>query len=138
MALETNEIEDRFEEAARTLRRLPNPPGSGPKGYGNAWPAYVQDARHAYGYHEVQMRVVPSAADIQNMEECIAWLGWLSPDDARIVWMRAEGARWKQVCWRIGVARSTAHRRWAAALLTVAKNLEKNGVKRKNGLTYAS
>lgn len=131
MALETNEIEDRFEEAARTLRRLPNPPGSGPKGYGNAWPAYVQDARHAYGYHEVQMRVVPSAADIQNMEECIAWLAWLSPDDARIVWMRAEGARWKQVCYRVGVARSTAHRRWAAALLTVAKNLEARANKRK-------
>ena len=138
MALETNEIEDRFEEAARTLRRLPNPPGSGPKGYGNAWPAYVQDARHAYGYHEVQMRVVPSAADIQNMEECIAWLGWLSADDARIVWMRAEGARWKQVCWRIGVARSTAHRRWAAALLTVAKNLEKNEATRKRIRSHAS
>jgi hypothetical protein len=127
MGLETNEIEDRFEEAARTLRRLPNPPGSGPKGYGNAWPAYVQDARHAYGYHEAQLRVVPSAADIQAMEECIEWLAWLSPDDARIVWMRAEGARWKQVCWRVGVARSTAHRRWAAALLTVAKHLRSRG-----------
>jgi hypothetical protein len=124
MALETNEIEDRFEEAARTLRRLPNPPGSGPKGYGNAWPEYVQDAWHAYGYHEAQMRVVPSASDIQQMEECLDWLAWLKPDDARIVWMRAEGARWKQVCWRIGVVRSTAHRRWAAALLTVAKHLE--------------
>ena len=131
MTLETNEIEDRFEEAARTLRRLPSPPGSGPKGYGNAWPAYVQDARHAYGYHEVQMRVVPSASDIQDMEECIEWLAWLKPDDARIVWMRAEGARWRQVCWRVGIARSTAHRRWAAALLTVAKNLEARGRKKR-------
>ncbi len=26
------EVEDRFEEAARTLRRLPDPPGSGPRG----------------------------------------------------------------------------------------------------------
>lgn len=134
MTLETNEIEDRFEEAARTLRRLPNPPGSGPKGYSGSWPAYVQDSRHAYGYHDVQMRVIPSAEDIQLMEECIEWLSWLSPDDARIVWMRAEGARWKQVCWRVGVARSTAHRRWVAALLTVAMNLKKKSRKRKRAL----
>ena len=125
MGLSTTEIEDRFEDAARTLRRLPNPPGSGPRGYGQSWPDYIQDAKHAYGYHEAQMRVVPSAMDIQDMEECFEWLSWLKPDDARIVWMRAEGARWKQVCGRVGVVRSTAHRRWAAALLTVQKRLRK-------------
>ena len=125
MGLSTSEIEDRFEDAARTLRRLPNPPGSGPRGYGQSWPDYVQDAKHAYGYHEATIRVAPSALDIQHMEECFEWLSWLKPDDARIVWMRAEGARWKQVCYRIGVVRSTAHRRWAAALLTVQKRLRK-------------
>jgi len=49
-AITPSDLEDLFEEAAHTLRRLPNPPGSGPKGYGSAWPDYVQDARHAYGY----------------------------------------------------------------------------------------
>lgn len=129
MGLSTSEIEDRFEDAARTLRRLPNPPGSGPRGYGQSWPDYVQDAKHAYGYHEATIRVAPSASDIQNMEECFEWLSWLKPDDARIVWMRAEGARWKQVCGRVGVVRSTAHRRWAAALLTVVKRrkLDRSG-----------
>lgn len=121
MGLSTTEVEDRFEDAARTLRRLPNPPGSGPRGYCQSWPDYIQEAKHAYGYHEAQIRVLPSAVDIQDMEECFEWLSWLKPDDARIVWMRAEGARWKQICCRVGVVRSTAHRRWAAALLTVAK-----------------
>ncbi|MDO5606809.1 MAG: DUF6362 family protein, partial [Paracoccus sp. (in: a-proteobacteria)] len=91
------DIEDRFEEAALTLRRLPNPPGSGPRGYGSAWPEYIHEAKHAYGYHEARMRVVPNPAEIQRMEECLTWLRWLEPDDARIVWMRAEGCRWKQV-----------------------------------------
>ncbi len=59
------------------------------------------------------------------MEECFDWLLMLNPEDARIVWLRAEGARWRQVCIRAGVVRSTAWRRWVAALLTISKKLEK-------------
>ena len=69
------------------------------------------------------MRVVPSARDIQRMEDCIGWLSYLDPEDARIVWLRAVGVRWRQVCIRAGVVRSTAWRRWAASLLTIAKHL---------------
>ena len=125
MSISPREIEDRFEEAAYTLKRLPNPTGSGPRGYGKSWPEYVHEAKDAYGYHEVQMRVVPSAAAIHRMDECIDWLRLLAPEEARIVWMRAEGARWRQVCIRAGCVRSTAWRRWAAALLTVAKHLNR-------------
>lgn len=86
----------------------------------------VHDAKHAYGYTpERPMRVIPSAAAISRMEECFDWLLLLNPEDARIVWLRAEGARWRQVCIRAGVVRSTAWRRWVAALLTIAKKLEK-------------
>jgi hypothetical protein len=133
MPITPREIEDRFEDAALTLRRLPNPPGSGPRGYGVSWPDYVQEAKHAYGYAEARMRVIPSASDIQKMEDCIAWLHLLDPEDARIVWLRAEGVRWRQVCYRAGVVRSTAWRRWAAALLTIAKHLnaqEKSAVRK--------
>lgn len=118
-------IEDRMEEAALTLRRLPNPPGSGPKGFGQSWPEYVHEARHAYGYHETRMRVIPSAAEIQRMEECIDWLRFIGPEEARIVWLRAEGWRWRQVCIQAGCVRQTAWRRWVAALQTIANHLNK-------------
>lgn len=118
-------IEDRMEEAALTLRRLPNPPGSGPKGFGQSWPEYVHDAKHAYGYHETRMRVIPSAAEIQRMEECIDWLRFIGPEEARIVWLRAEGWRWRQVCIQAGCVRQTAWRRWVAALQTIANHLNK-------------
>lgn len=124
------EIEDRFEEAALTLRRLPNPPGSGARGHGRSWPEYVHEAKHAYGYEDARMRVVPSAAEIQRMEETIAWLMLIvgkdeaaAIDDRRIVWMRAEGYRWRQVCRQIGCVRSTAWRRWTAALVTISNRL---------------
>ncbi len=130
------EVEDRLEEAAVTLRRLPNPPGSGPKGHGSSWPEYVHEAKHAYGYHTTRLRVVPSARDIARMEEAIAWLLFIrDPDDRRIVWMRAEGVRWRDVCVNAGCCRSTAHRRWSAALLTISKALK---VKKKTEVTQSA
>lgn len=126
------EIEDRFEEAATTLRRLPNPPGSTPRSFGRSWPEYVHEAKHAYGYEEARMRVIPSAAEIQRMEEAIEWLRFIGGDDERIaaenrriVWMRAEGHRWRKICIQIGCVRSTAWRRWSASLLTIANHLNK-------------
>ena len=67
------EIEDRFEEAALTLKRLPNPPASGARGYGRSWPDYVHEAKHAYGYEPARMRVSPNAREIQRMEEALGW-----------------------------------------------------------------
>ena len=106
MALTPREIEDRFEEAAFTLRRLPE-----------------KDRPRGFAAAEAPMRVIPSAAAITRMEECFDWLLMLDPEDARIVWLRAEGVRWRQVCIRAGVVSSTAWRRWAASLLTIANRL---------------
>lgn len=123
------EIEQRLEEAALTLRRLPNPAGSGARGYGSSWPEVVREARHAYGYERARMRVVPSAREISRYEEAVGWLALLSdPVDRHIVWHRAEGYRWRQVCHRVGLARSTCGRRYAAALLTIEKALRVKGL----------
>ncbi len=124
-----SDLEDLFEEAARTLRRLPNPPGSGPKGYGSSWPEYIHEAKDAYGYEEAQMRVIPSAADIANMEICLDWLRLVKPEDAKIIWLRAEGHRWRYVCIEAGCVRQTAWRRWVAALATIANRV--NGGRRR-------
>ena len=122
MTLTPREIEDRFEEAAFTLRRLPE--RNRPRGYASSWPPVVHDAMQAYGYTPAApMRIVPSAAAITRMEECFDWLLILEPEDARIVWLRAEGVRWRQVCYRAGCVRTTAWRRWVASLLTIAKHL---------------
>ena len=44
-ALSRHEIEDRLEEEALTLRRLPMKDGL--NGFGSSWPEYVRDAKHA-------------------------------------------------------------------------------------------
>jgi len=66
---------------------------------------------------------LPSAASISKMEQCIDWLRLVDGEDARIVWLRAEGVRWRHICVRAGVTRQTAWRRWVAALQTIVSKL---------------
>jgi hypothetical protein len=115
------EVENRFEEAAATLRRLP---GIRVPGYFSTWPPIVRSIHEAFGWEPARFaRIPPTAAAISQMEETFTWLTWLEPDDARIVWLRAEGVRWKPICWRIGISRATAWRRWAAALIVISNRL---------------
>ena len=37
------------------------------------------------------------------------WLSWLDAEDAKLVWAAREQS-WKEVCWRFGIARTTAWR----------------------------
>lgn len=130
MTLTSGQIADRLEAAAYTLRRLPNPTGSGARGYGGSWPDVVQEARHAYGYNAARIRVTPSAQDIALMEEALGWLSFLpDPVDRRILWMRAENHRWRAICYRVGMVRQTCHRRALAAVLTIEKTLAAKGRK---------
>lgn len=125
--LTTAQITDRLEAAALTLRRLPNPPGSGARGYGSSWPDVVHDAHLAYGYDPAKVRVLPSPRDIQMMDEAIGWLSYLRhPVDRRILWMRAENHRWRTICYTVGLVRQTCHRRAVAAVLTIQKRLARD------------
>jgi hypothetical protein len=65
----------------------------------------------------------PSPAAISRMEETLGWLRWLKAEHAKLVWARTEGAPWKQICWRFGISRATAHRRWRYALSLIAYRL---------------
>ena len=114
-------VEERMEEAADTLRRLPE---TKVRGFFSTWPAIVRDYWEAYGWHEIRYRPAPPApAAIDRMDAAMVWLGWLPADDARLVWARACGLPWKAITWKLGVSRTTAWRYWAAALITIAARL---------------
>lgn len=51
------------------------------------------------------------------------WLSWLDPVDAGILRARAEGSPWKVICWRFGIGRATAHRRWQYGVSLIAWRL---------------
>jgi hypothetical protein len=58
-----------------------------------------------------------------NWMEALSWPRWLKAEYAKLVRARADGTPWKLICWRFGVARATAHRRWRYALRLIAYKL---------------
>ena len=122
MPITLSEVESRFEDAAYTLRHVKVERGA--RGFGSSWPEVARAALAAHDAENARpMRIVPSAASISKMEQCIDWLRLVDGEDARIVWLRAEGVRWRHICVRAGVTRQTAWRRWVAALQTIVNKL---------------
>jgi hypothetical protein len=115
-------VEERFEEAAFTLRRLPS---VRVQGYVSTWPAVIREFYEAYGSEPARIRLgPPTAAAITRMDEALEWLRWLDdPEDVRVVWARACGLPWKLLCYRFGAGRTTLWRRWSMAMITIAARL---------------
>jgi hypothetical protein len=114
-------VEQRLLEAADVLRRLPE---QRIQGYFSLWPRILHDFGDLVGQEQQKLRRPPPLPDaIDRMEEILPWLVWLSPEDAKLVWARAEGCPWKGICWRFGIGRATAHRRWEYALSLIAWRL---------------
>jgi hypothetical protein len=72
----------------------------------------ARDLRRALGRDDAQ----------HAARELHARLG-LDPVDAKIVWLRAGGERWKTICWKVGLARAAANEHWLYALCVIAWRL---------------
>lgn len=117
-------VEARIEEAADTLRRLPEQRLQTCR---STWPPIIRDFWEVYGAEPARLRLgPPPAAAIDRMDAALEWLRWLEQDDARIVWLRACGVRWKVIAWRMGVCRNKAWRTWVAALMAIATVLNQS------------
>ncbi|MBL8660602.1 MAG: helix-turn-helix domain-containing protein [Rhodospirillales bacterium] len=114
-------VAERLEEAAATLRRLPP---VRVRGFYSAWPRIVGDVCEAVEPDEVHLGP-PAPAAIDRMDQALRWLHWLEPDETRLVWLRAEGVRWKVITSRFRTGRSTLWRRWTGALIKIAGALNR-------------
>ncbi len=114
------QVAERFREAAQTAHRLPP---VRVQGYFNTWPTLLHQPWETLSMDDVIYRLPPDPAAIDRMEETMGWVPWLAEDDRHLVWMRAEGYRWRDICRRFGCDRTTAWRRWQKALQIVAKRL---------------
>jgi hypothetical protein len=116
------DIAARFQEAARTLRRLPPVMA---RGYFSAWPPIIRTVQEILDAEPMPMRLgPPNAAAIARLEETMGWIFLLdSETERRLVWLRAERVRWKQICARIGCKRTTAWQMYKVALLRIATKL---------------
>jgi hypothetical protein len=128
------QVEARLKEAADVLKRLPETKA---RGYSNLWPRVVHDFGDMVGQEaEPMRRPPPSAAAISRMEEALTWIRFLAIDDGKLVWARAERAPWKSICWRFGIARATANRRWKFGLSVIALRLNGRHVPAKRSKSF--
>ena len=116
-----DQVGERLAEAADVLKRLPDAKG---QGYFSTWPQIVHEFADLVGQEPPRLRrPPPSPAAISRMEQTFDWFVWLEPEDAKLVWARAEGTPWKPICWRFGLSRATAYRRWEYALSVITWRL---------------
>jgi hypothetical protein len=129
-----DKVEERITEAATVLRRLPPVRVAG---YFGTWPEIQRSQKEiAEGMPRPMRLPPPSTAAITRMEEAITWNAFLEPDDAHLMWARAEGARWKELCYRFGISRPTAHRRWEYALSVIVWRLNGRPINRKRSRAF--
>ena len=117
------QVAERFEAAVRTLRRLPP---VRVRGYISSWPEIIYTKREIAMMDQKPKRWPPTAEAISEIEETCKWINLLTEiDDRKIIWYRASRLPWKEICIKLGVARSTANWRWQNAILTITNKLNK-------------
>lgn len=116
------DVLERFEEAARTLKRLPTVKV---RGYFNTYPDVVRSAAEILQAEKLPMQLgPPTAGSISRMEETIQWIFYLEDEDERrLIWLRAERVRWKKICRCLGFGRTTAHYKHRLALMKIITRL---------------
>jgi hypothetical protein len=126
-------VEERVREAAVVLAKLPGLPS---QGYFSTWPDVLLSAREIARQEPKPMRVLPSPQAITRMEETITWNRFLEPQDAHLMWDRVAGVSWKGICYRFGISRPTAHRRYDYALSVIAWRLNGRQVHHRRGRRF--
>ena len=115
-----DDVSEHFEEAFRTLRKLPPVKA---RGYFGAWPQVLRTKREIAAMEPEPMRVWPSAEAITQLERTFDWVAWLEEPERKLVWSRAARVPWKVIAGEMGCDRTTAWRRWQLALTKIAARL---------------
>ena len=113
-------VAEHFEEAVRTLRKLPPVRVTG---YFNAWPEVLRSAKEIAAMEPEPMRVLPSTSAITRLERTFDWMLWITVEERKLIWLRAARVPWKAITWEFGCDRTTAWRRWTLALTKIAARL---------------
>ena len=115
-----DDVADHFEEAFRTLRKLPAVKA---RGHFSGWPQVLRSPREIAAMEPEPMRVWPSAAAITRLERIFDWMTWIDEAERKLVWSRAARVPWKVISHELGCDRTTAWRRWQLALTKIAARL---------------
>ena len=133
-----DDVRERLEEAAATLKRLPDPEKRFTGPLKSWWPASVQEsvedvfaarlARLADGMDpertHVRLSVITDPAAVERMQECFGWL-LLIPHASwrKIVWAKCAGVSTRRIRKATGGHRNTIRYRYDKGLEFIAERL---------------
>jgi hypothetical protein len=113
----------RFVEAVQTERALPT---CRVQGYINIWPAII---RQSWETHDTDaqhiIRFQPTGKAVDEMVKTHGWIQVLEKTDRHIVWGYARGVPRMVMTKKLGIGRTTLHRRHTTALQMIADHLNR-------------
>lgn len=113
-------IEQRLAAAAITVRAIPSSPEDLTE-EAQGWPDCVLITLESARSDQAARRIAPTPEALDDMRVAIAWLGKLEPEEADLVWLRADGNPWRVVSQKTGCVRPKAWERWKAAIAKIAR-----------------
>ncbi len=108
-----DKLKQKLEFAANVMKRLPY---SSVSGYKNFWPQIKHSQAEIADWEPVPKHMRPSAEEISLMDEILEWYKPLSPEETKLVWMRACRVPWKIIMREINYHRSTLSEKYNCAL----------------------
>ena len=115
------DLATRLEQAVMTLRCLPRDATTGPAGARSAWPDMIRRSRFVIEGTRRMSKASPTPEAVDDLDR-IARLMWqLSPRNRQLLWARACGVRWAELCQRQRRSRTTLYRDHRLALVALAR-----------------
>ena len=111
--LSRQDIMARFEEAVIVAKRLPPVK---PQGYKTAWPDIIYTELEILQQDKKPIKILPTPEQLTRLDEVLDWIFLLTEVERKLIWLRANHEPWRDVCFKLGLCRSSANEKLNGAL----------------------
>ena len=111
-----------IEKAAEICKKLP---GVRPQGYFTVWPPILRDLMEIIqsDVPDKTSRGYATPREVSFHDYVGTWLRWPNADEARVIWLRAEGKPWKVVEYKLNISETTGRRRLNFGIMKIVAKL---------------
>lgn len=111
--LSRKDIMERFEEAIYTLKKLPPVIKYGCR---TAWPDIIYTELELLQQEKRPIKLRPTSEQLSRLDEVMRWTPLLNETERKLIWYKAQHERWKDICGKLGISKSTANEKLNRAL----------------------
>ena len=114
------DVEEHFEEAVYTLKKLPD---FKVPGYFSTWPEIERAREEKLREMKFPAKLHATSAQVTRLEQTFDWMMWITEAERKLIWKRANRVGWRKISVELGCDRTTAWRKWSNALMKIALRL---------------